>query len=63
MGLIKHSIRGTHVSISQQLMRKYLDEFTFHANHREESKLIFDRLVAAFFFHGRGGFNEFRRTD
>lgn len=44
----KHSIRGTHVSISQQHMRKYLDEFTFRANHLGEANLMFDRLVAAF---------------
>lgn len=44
----KHSIRGTHVSISQQHMRKYLDEFTFRANHRGEVNLMFDRLIAAF---------------
>ena len=44
----KHSIRGTHVSISQKHMRKYLDEFTFRANHRGEANLMFDRLVAAF---------------
>ena len=44
----KHSIRGTHVSISQKWMKRYLDEFTFRANHRDEVHLMFDRLVAAF---------------
>lgn len=44
----KHSIRGTHVSISQRHMRKYLDEFTFRANHRGEANQMFDRLIAAF---------------
>lgn len=44
----KHSVRGTHVSISQQHMRKYLDEFTFRSNHRGEVNQMFDRLIAAF---------------
>jgi hypothetical protein len=29
-------------------MRKYLDEFTFRANHRGEVNRMFDRLVAVF---------------
>ncbi len=44
----KHSVRGTHVSISQKWMKRYLDEFTFRANHRDEVNLMFDRLIAAF---------------
>lgn len=44
----KHSVRGTHVSISPQHMRRYLDEFTFRSNHRDEVNQMFDRLIAAF---------------
>ena len=44
----KHSVRGTHVSISQNHMKRYLDEFTFRANHRSEVNQMFDRLIAAF---------------
>ena len=44
----KHSIRGTHISISQKHMKRYLDEFTFRANHRNEVNRMFDRIVAAF---------------
>jgi len=44
----KNSVRGTHTSISQKHMKRYLDEFTFRANHRDEVNRMFDRLVAAF---------------
>lgn len=44
----KHSVRGTHVSISKKHMKRYLDEFTFRANHRDEVNGMFDRLIAAF---------------
>ncbi len=44
----KHSVRGTHTSISQKHMKRYLDEFTFRANHRDEVNGMFDRIVAAF---------------
>ena len=46
--MFKHSVRGTHVSISQKHMKRYLDEFTFRANHRSEVNQMFDRLIAAF---------------
>ena len=45
---LKVSIRSTHVSVSQQHMPKYLGEFTFRANHRQEVNAMFDRLVAKF---------------
>lgn len=45
---LKVSIRSTHVSVSQQHMPKYLGEFTFRANHRQEVNLMFDRLIAKF---------------
>ncbi len=46
--LFKASVRGTHVSISRKHMQRYLDEFTFRANHRQEVNGMFDRLIAAF---------------
>lgn len=45
---LKTSIRSTHVSVSQQHMPKYLGEFTFRANHRQEVNAMFDRLIAKF---------------
>ena len=45
---LKTSIRSTHVSVSPQHMPKYLGEFTFRANHRQEVNAMFDRLVAKF---------------
>ena len=45
---LKVSIRSTHVSVSHQHMPKYLGEFTFRANHRQEVNLMFDRLIAKF---------------
>lgn len=45
---LKTSIRSTHVSVSHQHMPKYLGEFTFRANHRQEVNLMFDRLIAKF---------------
>ena len=44
----KHSVRSTHVSVSRQHMPKYLSEFTFRANHRDEVNRMFDRLIARF---------------
>lgn len=46
--LFKNSIRSTHISVSQKHMGKYLAEFTFRANHRDEVNLMFDRLIAQF---------------
>lgn len=46
-GLFKRSVRSTHVSISRQHMSKYLDEFTFRANHREMRNAMFDLIVGA----------------
>ena len=45
---LKTSIRSTHVSLSSQHLPKYLGEFTFRANHRQEVNAMFDRLVAKF---------------
>jgi transposase len=46
-GLFKRSVRSTHISISRQHMSKYLDEFTFRANHRERKNAMFDLIVGA----------------
>lgn len=45
--LFKASIRSTHVAISPKYMQRYLDEFTFRANHRERVNGMFDLLVGA----------------
>jgi hypothetical protein len=40
-------VRSTHVHISAKHMQRYLDEFTFRANHRERVNGMFDLLVGA----------------
>jgi transposase len=45
--LFKASVRSTHVHISPKYMQRYLDEFTFRANHRERVNGMFDLLVGA----------------
>lgn len=45
--LFKASIRSTHVAISPKHLQRYLDEFTFRANHRERVNGMFDLLVGA----------------
>jgi transposase len=45
--LFKASVRSTHVHVSQKHMQRYLNEFTFRANHRERVNGMFDLLVAA----------------
>lgn len=45
--LFKASIRSTHVAISPKYMQRYLDEFTFRANHRDRVNGMFDLLVGA----------------
>lgn len=45
--LFKASVRSTHVSISPKHLQRYLDEFTFRANHRERVNGMFDLLVGA----------------
>jgi len=43
----KSSVRGTHIHISKEYAQKYVDEFTFRANHREMGNAMFDALIAA----------------
>ncbi|HZG47849.1 MAG TPA: IS1595 family transposase [Allosphingosinicella sp.] len=45
--LFKASVRSTHVQISGKHMQRYLDEFTFRANHRDRVNGMFDLLVGA----------------
>lgn len=45
--LFKASVRSTHVHVSHKHMQRYLDEFTFRANHRERVNGMFDLLVGA----------------
>lgn len=42
---LKLSIRGTHVHVSKQHLQKYVDEFAFRFNQREEPANMFDRLL------------------
>lgn len=45
--LFKDSIRSTHIHVSQKYMQRYLDEFTFRANHRQMGNAMFDLLIGA----------------
>jgi transposase-like protein len=45
--LFKNSIRSTHIHVSRKYMDRYLDEFTFRANHRTMSGAMFDLLIAS----------------
>lgn len=45
--LFKNSIRSTHTHVSPKYMQRYLDEFTFRANHRDRVNGMFDLLVGA----------------
>ena len=45
--LFKNSIASTHIHVSQKHMQRYLDEFTFRANHREMVNGMFDLLIGA----------------
>lgn len=45
--LFKASVRSTHIHISGKHMQRYLSEFTFRANHREQVNGKFDLLVGA----------------
>lgn len=45
--LFKNSIKSTHIHVSDKYMQRYLDEFTFRANHREIGNAMFDLLIGA----------------
>lgn len=45
--MFKRSVRSTHIHISAKHMQRYLDEFTFRANHREMRNAMFDLIVGA----------------
>jgi transposase-like protein len=46
-GLFKRSMKSTHIHVSAQHMQRYLDEFTFRANHRKMRNAMFDLLIGA----------------
>ena len=46
--MVKRSIRGTHIHVSQKHLDKYLQEFEFRFNLRKSPLLMFDLLLAAF---------------
>jgi transposase len=45
--LFGRSIRSTHIHISPKYTQKYLDEFTFRADHRSMKNAMFDLLIGA----------------
>lgn len=45
--LFKASVRSTHIHVSPKYMQRYLNEFTFRANHRERVNGMFDLMVEA----------------
>ena len=45
--LFKDSVRSTHIHVSPQHMQRYLNEFSFRLNHREQGNLMFDLVVGA----------------
>lgn len=42
---LKRGIRSTHVSVSKGHLQKYVDEFAFRFNNRDEPAAMFQRLV------------------
>jgi transposase-like protein/predicted RNA-binding Zn-ribbon protein involved in translation (DUF1610 family) len=44
--IFKRSIRGTHVWVSKKHLRKYINEFVFRYNQRENPSLMFDSTLA-----------------
>lgn len=47
-GHFKRSVAGTHVTVSQKHLWKYIAEFTYRRNYRLSHWTMFNRLVAAF---------------
>jgi transposase len=45
--LFKHSIRSTHIHVSEKYMDRYLGEFTFRSNHRQMTNAMFDLIISA----------------
>ena len=45
---LKLSIRRTHVHVSRKHLRKYVEEFEYRHNVRQNPGRMFDRLLAAF---------------
>ena len=42
---LKRGIKSTHASVSKQHLQKYVDEFSFRYNNRDEPAAMFNRLV------------------
>jgi hypothetical protein len=47
-GMLKRSIRGTHIHVSSQHLWKYAAEFAYRWNMRKSHAAMFNRLVASF---------------
>lgn len=47
-GILKRSIKGTHIHVSEKHMSKYLGEFEFRHNLRKHPELMFPLLLLSF---------------
>ena len=47
-GMLKRGINGTYISVSQQHLQTYLNEFEFRYNLRHQPHTMFDRLLLSF---------------
>jgi hypothetical protein len=45
---VKRGISGTHIHVSQKHLPKYLGEFEYRWNMRDQGHLMIDRLMMAF---------------
>lgn len=43
----KYAVRSAHVHVSPKYRQRYLDEFSFRANHREMQNEMFDLLIGS----------------
>lgn len=46
--LLKRAIHGTHVHVSSKHLWKYVSEFSYRRNHRDDHHSMFNRLVVSF---------------
>jgi len=50
---LKRGIDGTHHSVSGKYLQKYVDEFAFRYNHRNDLKHLFDLLLGQISQHAQ----------
>ena len=51
--LVKNGIRGVYHSVSPQHLQKYLNEYTFRYNHRDDVQPMFSTMLQEVFFSHR----------